>query len=323
MITITTPRRSWVCHYLDILRYYFFFVFFSPFGGGIRRRRRREAGSCSSSKAPFVTTIISSRPNAAAARRRQRQRRQRNASESLRREEHAPNGGGKGGRDRERERIKWRNFFVPILFKSHTPNDEYEQEYLHNNNNNNINNMSRSKVLPLVVNYSKSAVDRTLFKSSSMSIRSSSSAFASTSSCSSSSSTNTRKTESSRCMDKREMSSLSNGGQGQGVDANWKPHQPVQSKRPSYLPEDTPHTKKWLDSDASKAPIDWINEVPPIGVNASKVNCHSPGACKERFGEGAALGAPATFYTLADTSVENPAKCKYCGLRFYSLEGSH
>jgi len=93
------------------------------------------------------------------------------------------------------------------------------------------------------------------------------------------------------------MSSLSNGGgQGQGVDANWKPHQPVQSKRPSYLPEDTPHTKKWLDSDA---------------------------ACKERFGEGAALGAPATFYTLADTSVENPAKCKYCGLRFYSLEGSH
>jgi len=107
------------------------------------------------------------------------------------------------------------------------------------------------------------------------------------------------------------------------VDARWKPHQPVQSKRPAYAPSDTPHTKKWLDSDASKAPIDWISEVQPIGVNGSKVNCHSPGACKERFGEGAALGAPATFYTLADTSVENPAKCKYCGLRFYSLEGSH
>lgn len=188
--------------------------------------------------------------------------------------------------------------------------------------------MSRSKVLLGV----KSVVDRTLFlrerssiSSGIINIRSSSSAFASTSSCSSSS-TRTRRntTESSRCLgEKREMSSLSNGGQGQGVDANWKPHQPVQSKRPSYLPEDTPHTKKWLDSDASKAPIDWINEVPPIGVNASKVNCHSPGACKERFGEGAALGAPATFYTLADTSVENPAKCKYCGLRFYSLEGSH
>ena len=72
----------------------------------------------------------------------------------------------------------------------------------------------------------------------------------------------------------------------------------------------------------TKAPIDWISEVQPIGVNGSKVNCHSPGACKE-VGEGAALGAPATFYTLADTSVENPAKCKYCGLRFYSLEGSH
>ncbi len=106
-------------------------------------------------------------------------------------------------------------------------------------------------------------------------------------------------------------------------DARWKPHQPVQSKRPAHAPSDTPHTKKWLDSDASKAPIDWISEVQPIGVNGSKVNCHSPGACKERFGEGAALGAPATFYTLADTSVENPAKCKYCGLRFYSLEGSH
>jgi hypothetical protein len=190
--------------------------------------------------------------------------------------------------------------------------------------------MSRSKILSSVV---KSVVDRTLFlreRSSGMSsgiinIRSSSSALASTSSCSSSSSTIKRKTESCwRLGGKREMSSLSNGGgQGQGVDANWKPHQPVQSKRPAYLPEDTPHTKKWLDSDASKAPIDWINEVPPIGVNASKVNCHSPGACKERFGEGAALGAPATFYTLADTSVENPAKCKYCGLRFYSLEGSH
>jgi NADH dehydrogenase (ubiquinone) Fe-S protein 6 len=184
--------------------------------------------------------------------------------------------------------------------------------------------MSRSKVLSSVV---KSAVDRTLFlreRSSGTSsgiiidkIRSSSSAFASTSSrSSSSSSTIKRKTKRSRRAEgKREMSSLSNGGQGQGVDANWKPHQPVQSKRPAYLPEDTPHTKKWLDSDASK--------VPPIGVNASKVNCHSPGACKERFGEGAALGAPATFYTLADTSVENPAKCKYCGLRFYSLEGSH
>lgn len=192
----------------------------------------------------------------------------------------------------------------------------------------NINGMSRSKVLLGV----KSVVDRTLFlrerssvSSGIINVRSSSSAFASTSSCSSSSTRTRRNTESSRgCLGgKREMSSLSNGGQGQGVDANWKPHQPVQSKRPSYLPEDTPHTKKWLDSDASKAPIDWINEVPPIGVNASKVNCHSPGACKERFGEGAALGAPATFYTLADTSVENPAKCKYCGLRFYSLEGSH
>ena len=61
-------------------------------------------------------------------------------------------------------------------------------------------------------------------------------------------------------------------------DARWKPHQPVQSKRPAHAPSDTPHTKKWLDSDASKAPIDWISEVQPIGVNGSKVNCHSPGA---------------------------------------------
>ena len=107
------------------------------------------------------------------------------------------------------------------------------------------------------------------------------------------------------------------------MSTEWKHHQPVQSKRPSYAPSDTPHTKKWLESETSKAPMDWIAEVAPIGVNGGKVNCHSPGACKERFGEGAALGAPATYYTLADTSAENPAKCKYCGLRFYSLDGSH
>ena len=142
---------------------------------------------------------------------------------------------------------------------------------------------------------------------------------ASTSSSSSSSSSSSLLGQQGRRR-RRAMSSTSSSVMD---DARWKPHQPVQSKRPAHAPSDTPHTKKWLDSDASKAPIDWISEVQPIGVNGSKVNCHSPGACKERFGEGAALGAPATFYTLADTSVENPAKCKYCGLRFYSLEGSH
>ena len=145
--------------------------------------------------------------------------------------------------------------------------------------------------------------------------RTSSSLSASTSSSSSSSSLLSQKGRRRRAMSSTSSSVMD--------DARWKPHQPVQSKRPAHAPSDTPHTKKWLDSDASKAPIDWISEVQPIGVNGSKVNCHSPGACKERFGEGAALGAPATFYTLADTSVENPAKCKYCGLRFYSLEGSH
>ena len=149
--------------------------------------------------------------------------------------------------------------------------------------------------------------------------RTSSSLSASTSSSSSSSSSSSLLGQQGRRR-RRAMSSTSSSVMD---DARWKPHQPVQSKRPAHAPSDTPHTKKWLDSDASKAPIDWISEVQPIGVNGSKVNCHSPGACKERFGEGAALGAPATFYTLADTSVENPAKCKYCGLRFYSLEGSH
>jgi len=116
------------------------------------------------------------------------------------------------------------------------------------------------------------------------------------------------------------FASTSSSSSGGNVSTEWKHHQPVQSKRPSYAPSDTPHTKKWLESETSKAPMDWIAEVAPIGVNGGKVNCHSPGACKERFGEGAALGAPATYYTLADTSAENPAKCKYCGLRFYSLD---
>jgi hypothetical protein len=97
-------------------------------------------------------------------------------------------------------------------------------------------------------------------------------------------------------------------------------HQPIQSKRPAYTEEDTAHTEKWLESESAKKPMDWIKEQQPIGINGSKVSCHSPGACKDKFGETSGIGAPVTYLTLADTSAENPAKCKYCGLRFYSNE---
>jgi hypothetical protein len=64
--------------------------------------------------------------------------------------------------------------------------------------------------------------------------------------------------------------------------------------------------------------------VEPVGVPGDKVSCDSPGACKDRFGDATGgLGAPNTYYKLNDTSPESPAKCKYCGLRFYSLGGEH
>lgn len=97
-------------------------------------------------------------------------------------------------------------------------------------------------------------------------------------------------------------------------------HQPIQTKRPGKLPSDVAHTAKWLDSDAKPSPMEYSAATKPIGVRGDKVSCDSPGACKDRFGDSGGLGAPNTYYKLNDTSEEFPAKCKYCGLRFYTLD---
>ena len=93
---------------------------------------------------------------------------------------------------------------------------------------------------------------------------------------------------------------------------------PVQSKRPGKLPSDVAHTAKWLDSHDKPSPMEYSASVEPTAVVGDKVSCDSPGACKDRFGDDAGLGAPNTYYKLGDTTPENPAKCKYCGLRFYA-----
>ena len=101
-------------------------------------------------------------------------------------------------------------------------------------------------------------------------------------------------------------------------------HQPIQTKRPGKLDGDVGHTAKWLDSTAKPSPMEYSAAAEPIGVAGDNVSCDSPGACKDRFGVGeGGLGAPNTYYKLNDTSKEFPAKCKYCGLRFYTLGGGH
>ena len=98
----------------------------------------------------------------------------------------------------------------------------------------------------------------------------------------------------------------------------------MQTKRPGKLPSDAAHTAKWLDSSAKPSPMEYSASAEPVGVPGDKVSCDSPGACKDRFGAATGgLGAPNTYYKLNDTSPESPAKCKYCGLRFYSLGGHH
>jgi NADH dehydrogenase (ubiquinone) Fe-S protein 6 len=102
------------------------------------------------------------------------------------------------------------------------------------------------------------------------------------------------------------------------VSSTTKPGPPVQSKRPGKLPSDVAHTAKWLDSTEKPSPMEYSSAVEPIAVHGlERVNCDSPGACKDRFGELLGLGAPNTYYKLADTTPENPVKCKYCGLRFF------
>jgi len=62
--------------------------------------------------------------------------------------------------------------------------------------------------------------------------------------------------------------------------------------------------------------MDWIAESEPIQVHGAVVA--STGG-----EEDPALGCPVEFIDLRGTSRENPAVCKYSGLKFYSNDWHH
>lgn len=60
----------------------------------------------------------------------------------------------------------------------------------------------------------------------------------------------------------------------------------------------------------TRSPADWIAAAPPIKVHgavAASTGCDDP-----------ALGCPIEYIDLRGTSIDNPAVCKYTGLRYYS-----
>jgi|TARA_B110000977_G_scaffold133936_1_gene170525 NADH dehydrogenase (ubiquinone) Fe-S protein 6 len=115
----------------------------------------------------------------------------------------------------------------------------------------------------------------------------------------------------------RTASSIFVRGFANGSVEKFTGGQPIQTKRPAYDDRDTPHTEKWLEADGVPPPIELVARIPPIGIHADRVSCKSKGACMDKYGEQAGLGAPNTYYQLNSTTPENPVKCKYCGLRFY------
>ncbi|XP_051138066.1 NADH dehydrogenase [ubiquinone] iron-sulfur protein 6, mitochondrial [Andrographis paniculata] len=65
------------------------------------------------------------------------------------------------------------------------------------------------------------------------------------------------------------------------------------------------HTAKWMQDTGKKSPMELINEVPPIKVEGRIVACEGD--------DDPALGHPIEFICL---DKEEPAVCKYCGLRY-------
>ncbi|XP_022986645.1 NADH dehydrogenase [ubiquinone] iron-sulfur protein 6, mitochondrial [Cucurbita maxima] len=65
------------------------------------------------------------------------------------------------------------------------------------------------------------------------------------------------------------------------------------------------HTAKWMQDTSKKSPMELINEVPPIKVEGRIVACEGD--------SNPALGHPIEFICL---DREEPAVCKYCGLRY-------
>ncbi|CDP04934.1 unnamed protein product [Coffea canephora] len=74
----------------------------------------------------------------------------------------------------------------------------------------------------------------------------------------------------------------------------------------------TTHTEKWMQDTTQKSPMQLINEVPPIKVEGRIVACEGD--------SNPALGHPIEFICL---DKEEPAVCKYCGLRYVQDHGSH
>ena len=67
------------------------------------------------------------------------------------------------------------------------------------------------------------------------------------------------------------------------------------------------HTSKWL-SEGREGPMEMIQRVPPSPVKANVVACR---------GGQSQLGHPVEFIKVLGTTIDEPAVCKYCGLRYY------
>ncbi|OIT07785.1 PREDICTED: NADH dehydrogenase [ubiquinone] iron-sulfur protein 6, mitochondrial [Nicotiana attenuata] len=67
----------------------------------------------------------------------------------------------------------------------------------------------------------------------------------------------------------------------------------------------TSHTDKWMQDISKKSPMELINEVPPIKVEGRIAACEGD--------TDPALGHPIEYICL---DLDEPAVCKYCGLRF-------
>ncbi|XP_006298755.2 NADH dehydrogenase [ubiquinone] iron-sulfur protein 6, mitochondrial [Capsella rubella] len=65
------------------------------------------------------------------------------------------------------------------------------------------------------------------------------------------------------------------------------------------------HTAKWMQDRSKKSPMELINEVPPIKVDGRIAACEGD--------TNPALGHPIEFICL---DQDEPAICKYCGLRY-------
>ncbi|KAJ4958864.1 hypothetical protein NE237_025975 [Protea cynaroides] len=74
----------------------------------------------------------------------------------------------------------------------------------------------------------------------------------------------------------------------------------------------TSHTAKWMQDTSKKSPMELINEVPPIKVEGRIVACEGD--------TDPALGHPIEFICL---DLNEPAICKYCGLRYIQDHHHH